>query len=304
MLHKSSEIINSTGKSLNPIILDGKKLAEKVINEVGNEIKSKNIRLKLAIVLAGENSVSESYIKSKAKKCESIGVDFEILRLEADEEKIVSKIAELNDDESINGIIVQLPLPKNVDYDRVINSVIPIKDVDSLTNYNIQEMELGNEKLVPCTPKGILKILESYNIDMKGKNVVLVGNGKLVGKPLSVMLKNRGINPVVCNSKTTNLKEECLKADILISAAGIPNIITSGMVKEGAVVIDAGTSESSGKIVGDVDFEQASKKASYITPVPGGVGPMTVAMLIDNLLVARNLQNELINEITNQRDKK
>jgi methylenetetrahydrofolate dehydrogenase (NADP+)/methenyltetrahydrofolate cyclohydrolase len=269
-------------------LLDGKLLSQQILEDIKNEIQKNKIKLKLSVILIGDEPASSVYVRVKEKACNEVGVNFELVRMpgNASEAKVISKIKELNNDKGVTGILVQLPLPEKMDADKIINTVMPSKDVDGLTAVNMEKLAQGDETLGCCTPKGIMELLEKNSINLKGKNIVLVGYGRLVGKPLGLMLKNRNLRFSVCDDQTKNLWEKTRKADILITATGVPNLITDKHVKEGAVVVDAGTAKLGDKIVGDVDFENVKKKASWITPVPGGVGPMTVAMLIRNVVNA------------------
>jgi len=268
------------------MILDGKKLADKIIKQLKNKIKIKEIKANLSVILIGNNPASEIYVKKKEEKCREAGIDFNLIKFKSNilESKIISKIKSLNKDKKINGILVQLPLPSNINLSKVINSINPKKDVDGLTEINKEKLKKGDEKLAPPTAKGILKLLEEYKMNLNNKKFALVGFGKLVGYPLSLMLKNRKLDFEVYDINTKNIKEKTKKADIIITATGVPNLIKKDWVKKGSVIIDAGTSKKNGKIVGDVDFNSVKEKVSYITPVPGGVGPMTIVMLIENII--------------------
>ncbi len=275
-------------------IIDGKGLA----GELEEKIKAKIAKLGkicLATVVVGEEPASQTYVKKKEEACKRVGIEFRIERFKEDatEREIIRKIEELNRDKEITGILVQLPLPKNINSERIINLVSPKKDVDGLTKANMQNLENGDERLVCCTPKGIIRLLEENKIDLRDKKVVIVGYGRLVGKPLSLMLKNRKIDFSICDDKTINLKENTKKADVLISAVGVPNLIREEHVKKGAVIIDAGFTKLNGKVAGDVDFDGVKEKASFITPKIGGVGPMTIVMLLENLISAKMLLNRI-----------
>jgi methylenetetrahydrofolate dehydrogenase (NADP+)/methenyltetrahydrofolate cyclohydrolase len=274
-------------------ILDGRAVSNSILEEVKSEIDSlpENApRPKLVIILVGNNPASESYVKSKGKKCAAVGIDYQQLNYGVDVtvEEILAKIGELNEDPSVHGILVQLPLPKHISQLAVIAAIDPRKDVDGFHQMSLGQMFIGGEfeGLVPCTPKGIIKLLEYYKINPSGKNVTVIGNSNIVGKPAAIMMLNRGATVTVCHSKTTDLKSHTINADIIISATGVPGLVTADMVKEGAVVIDVGCTKVGEKLVGDVDYETVEKKASAITPVPGGVGPMTVACVIQNTLLA------------------
>jgi methylenetetrahydrofolate dehydrogenase (NADP+)/methenyltetrahydrofolate cyclohydrolase len=272
-------------------IIDGKKIAEEIKQDLKKRVeifKKKRIEPKLAIILIGERSDCEIYAKSKQKACEDIGIksDLHVLPENIKEDKLIDTIDALNDDDSIHGIIVEMPLPKNLNQKTILREISPMKDVDGLNPITIGNISIGNEFLVPATPKGILRLLEEMNIPIEGKEIVIVNNSNVVGKPLALLLTNRFATVTICHVKTKDLKEHTSKADILITAVGKPNLIKVDMVKKNAVVIDAGIKKVDDKILGDVDFEKVKDIASYITPVPGGVGPMTVAMILENTLIA------------------
>jgi len=281
-------------------ILDGKKLAEEIKKELKVEVlelKKNGIVPGLAVVMVGDDEASKIYVGNKKRACEEIGINSEVYELEekTEEEKLLKLIGKLNKDETVSGILVQLPLPKQIDKEKIILAIDPKKDVDCFHPENIGKifLGLGQEKFFPCTPAGILEILKRSEIEIIGKDSVIVGRSNIVGKPLALMMINAGATVTVCNSKTKNLKEKCLGADILISAVGHAGLITADMIKQGAVVVDVGMNRNKeGKLVGDVDFLQVSKIASAITPVPGGVGLMTVAMLLCNTLRATKLANK------------
>lgn len=243
----------------------------------------------LAVVMVGENPASAIYVRNKIKACEEVGIKSYSYHLPEDTEqaRLESLIKELVDDKNIDGILVQLPLPKHIDAESVLKLIPANKDVDGFSEENVGKLCLGEEGIVACTPNGIMKMLEHYNIDTAGKKAVVVGRSNIVGKPMAMLLLNADATVTVCHSKTLNLKDECLKADILVAAVGKPKFITADMVKENAVVIDVGMNrDKDGKLCGDVDFENVKDKCSYITPVPGGVGPMTITMLMYNTLQA------------------
>lgn len=274
-------------------IIDGKEIASKLRVDIKNsveEFRSKyNRKIGLAVVLVGDDSASQVYVRNKIKACEDVGIKSYVYYIPSDIdqkqlEKIISGLAV---DDNIHGILVQLPLPGHIDSDKILG-LIPIeKDVDGFSVNNIGKLCMNEDCLVACTPNGIMKMLESEGISVKGKNAVVVGRSNIVGKPMALLLINADATVTVCHSKTADLKEECLRADILIAAVGKPKFITSEMIKEGAVVIDVGINrDSDGKLCGDVDFENVKDKCSYISPVPGGVGPMTITMLMYNTCVA------------------
>jgi len=274
-------------------LLDGKALADEILAELKNEISSKKI--KISVILAGNNPASETYVRIKEKRCREAGIGFELIRYNEDvsQEEIIDKISRLNKDKEINGILVQLPLPAHLKPDEIVNKIIPEKDVDGLTTANREKLNNGDERIVCCAPKGIVRMLERKDIELDNKRIVIVGHGFLVGKPLEAMLKNRNLNFEICDIFTKDLKERTRKADILITATGSPHLIKEDFVKEGVIIIDAGTAKLGDKIVGDVDFDDVSKKASLITPVPGGVGPMTVAMLVENIVESYKMQKNI-----------
>lgn len=273
-------------------ILDGKKIAGEIKEELKSEIlrlKEKNIFPDLAVVIVGEDSASKIYVKNKKKTCEEIGIRSRVIELpeKISENELLDLIDDLNKDEKVHGILVQLPLPEHINKERIVLAISPKKDVDCFHPENIGKVFLNDPRFLPCTPAGILEILKRYRIEILGKNVVIVGRSNIVGKPLALMLINEGATVMVCNSKTEKLKEKTLQADILISATGKAGLIKKDMVKQGAVVVDVGMNrDKEGKLVGDVDFQEISKFASYITPVPGGVGPMTIVMLMKNTVLA------------------
>ena len=274
-------------------IIDGEALSLQIQDNIKKEIKSCMIRPSVAVIQIGDNPASNSYIKRKETACNNVGVYFRLYKFDegTPELTIINKIKELNNDEYVNGILVQLPLPEQYNEKRIVNSIINSKDIDGLTDINVGRMINGKKTLVPCTPLGIMKMLEEYNVELAGKNVVIVGRGKLVGRPLITLMLAKDATVTVCHSKTTNLAEMTKLADVLVVACGVPKLITADMVKDDVVVIDAGINRVDGKLCGDVDFDEVSKKASLITPVPKGVGPMTVAMLLQNIITCYNSKN-------------
>ncbi len=268
------------------MILDGKKLKQKILDENKEIINNNNYKIKLAIILVGNNEASKIYIKNKELACNYVGikVDKYLLDEKTKEEDLIKLINKLNSDNEITGIILQSPVPSQIDFNKCSGLIDAKKDVDGFTKENIYNLYLGVDTILPCTVKGIIKLLEEYKIKISGENVVIVGRGNIVGHPLGLAMLNKDATVTIAHSKTKNLKDITKKADILISATGIPHLIKEDMIKENATIIDVGVAKIDGKIVGDVDFINVSKKASYITPNPGGVGPMTVAMIIDNLI--------------------
>ena len=276
-------------------LIDGKKLAEKVRNRLKLEVATLKKSPKLVVVLVGDNPASQIYVKNKEKYAGEVGIKSEVIRLASDvkQEKLLRIIKKLNKDKKVNGILVQLPLPKHIDEFDVINAIAPEKDVDGFTVYNKGLLSVGKPSMVPCTPLGIMEMFKEYKVKLDGKLAVVVGRSNIVGKPMAQLLLNNNATVIQCHSKTKNLSDITSKADILISAVGKKKLITEKYVKDKAVVIDVAMvrDEKNKKWVGDVDFEKVSKKASLITPVPGGVGPMTIAMLLQNTITAYKKQN-------------
>lgn len=279
------------------MIIDGKELARKTREKLKIEcdnLKKEGILSKLAVIMVGDDKASQIYVKNKSKACQEIGIKFEEYFLGNDikQEELIELIQKLNLDKLINGILLQSPIPKSLDINEAFRIILPEKDVDGFNPINVGKLCLNQETFVSCTPYGIMKMFEEYDIDLTGKNVTILGRSNIVGKPLIQCCLNKNATVTVCHSKTKDLKEHTKNADIVISAIGKAKFVTADMIKDGAVVIDVGINrDESGKIVGDVDFEKVSSKASYITPVPGGVGPMTIAMLMNNVIKATKLQN-------------
>ena len=267
-------------------ILDGKELALKIRGEIKGEVKACLIRPSLAVIQIGENEETDTYIKNKEKACSEVGIYFRHFKFDdqTPELSIINKIKELNNDEYVNGIIVHLPIPEKYNEKRILNAIINSKDIDGLTDINTGRLVNGKKTLIPCTPLAVVTLLKEYGIEFAGKDVCIVGRSKLVGRPLASILLNEDATVTVCHSKTENLKDKTSKADIVIMAAGVPNLLKGDMIKSGAVVVDVGINSQDGKLVGDVKFDEVSKKASYITPVPGGIGPMTIAMTLSNVI--------------------
>lgn len=270
-------------------LLDGKALSAKIKEELKEKnqfLKSKGIESCLAVILVGDNPASQTYVKSKAKACEECEIKSLVYHLNKNttQNELLALINTLNHDDSVHGILVQLPLPDHICKDLILESIISSKDVDGFHPINVGYLNLGLESgFLPCTPLGVMKLLKAYEIDLEGKDVVIIGASNIVGRPMATMLLNAGATVSVCHIKTKDLSLYTRQADLIIVAAGCVNLLRSDMVKEGVIVIDVGINRlESGKIVGDVDFEDVSKKSSYITPVPGGVGPMTIAMLLEN----------------------
>jgi len=275
------------------MILNGKELSNKIKMEIKSDVQSLMIKPCLAVIQVGNDDASNVYIENKKKACNEVGIYFKHIKFEefALEKEIINKIIELNNDEYVDGIILQLPLPTKFNEKRLVNFITRNKDVDGLTDSNKALLIRNNPNLIPCTPLGIMTLLKEYNISVSGKNVVIVGRSNLVGIPLFHLMLNNDATVTLCHSKTTDLINYTKNADILVSATGVANLITKDMVKKDAIVIDVGINRIDGKLVGDVDFNNVSKLASYITPVPGGVGPMTVCMLLKNTVLANKKKN-------------
>lgn len=271
------------------ILLDGKKLADSFLLDFQRRIDSlgtKGVVPGLAVVMVEGNNASEIYVRNKKSLCEKLGIKFWLHRLnnKTSSEKIVRTILKLNQDSKVHGIILQLPLPAGLDVVPLVSMISPLKDSDGLHPFNMGLLAMGRPMFVPATAQGIFKLLDRYKIKVKGKQVLMVGFGAVTGLPLSMMLANQKATVIIAQDATKNLKELASRADIIITATGKPKLIKANMVKKGVIVVDAGSSKLRGKLVGDVDFKGVSKKAKYITPVPGGVGPLTVASLIANVL--------------------
>ena len=279
-------------------IIDGKALSEKVLKEIEKEHseleKKVGRKAGLAVIIVGENPASQIYVRNKIRACEKVGFHSETIRLDENitEENLLLEIEKLNNNSNIDGILVQLPIPKHIDGLKIINAISAEKDVDGFHTTNIGKMMIGDETgFLPCTPAGVVHMFEEYNINLEGKDVLVIGQSNIVGKPMTLLLIKKRATVQVCNSKTKNLSEKLQNADVVVSAAGSPKLIKATDVKEGVVIIDVGINRVDGKLCGDVDFEEVSKKASFITPVPGGVGPMTIAMLIKNTFKSYKQKN-------------
>ena len=277
-------------------IIDGKQISLVVKQRVRSEVvrlKEKGIPVGLAVIIVGEDPASKIYVANKKKACEELGILSEEYALPetTTQEELLALIDRLNHKKEINGILCQLPLPKQFDEKRVINAISPEKDVDAFHPQNVGRIMIGDFDFVPCTPAGIMEMLAFQNIDVTGKHCVVIGRSNIVGKPMAMLLLHQNGTVTVCHSKTRNLKEITKTADILVAAVGKAKFVTADMVKDGAVVIDVGMNRVDGKLFGDVDFEAVSQKASAITPVPGGVGPMTIAMLMQNTVTAAKRQS-------------
>lgn len=274
-------------------IIDGKLVSATVREEIKEKIAEAGEKygktFKLTVIIAGNDPASEIYVRNKGKACEAVGIQSETIKLpeEISQEEIEKIVTDKVSDDSVDGILVQLPLPKTLDEKRVLKLIPPEKDVDGFTDANVGRLALfSDDALCSCTPQGMIKLLDYYDIPLKGKHAVVVGRSNIVGKPMSLMLLRHDCTVTVCHSKTENLAKYTKDADILVCAVGKKHIITADMVKDGAVVLDAGINRVDGKIYGDADYEEISKKAAYITPVPGGVGPMTITMLMYNTYLA------------------
>ena len=273
-------------------IIDGKELAQKIRGELKIEVdklRSKGIVPKLAVIMVGNDKASEVYVRNKSKACKEIGIEFDEFLLDSNikQKDLINLIHNLNERKDVNGILLQSPIPEHLNIREAFDAIDYKKDVDGFNPINIGKLAIGEETFVSCTPSGVIKMLEEYNIQIEGKRAVIIGRSNIVGKPLIQCLLNKNATVTICHSRTKNIEEITTEADILIAALGKPKFVKENMVKENAVVIDVGINRNEeGKLVGDVDFENVSKKASYITPVPGGVGPMTVAMLMNNVVKA------------------
>ncbi len=278
-------------------IIDGKAVSQFVKDEVKKEVSAlgeKGVTVGLAVIIVGNDPASRTYVNNKKKACEATGIISEEYALPEDTtmEELLALIRELNAKKSINGILCQLPLPKHLDEKIIIENIDPIKDVDAFHAVNTGHIMIGDYSFLPCTPAGIMEMLKYYNIEIEGKECVVIGRSNIVGKPMAMLLLQKNGTVTVCHSRTKNLKELTSRADILVAAVGKPYFVTADMVKDGAVVIDVGMDRNKeGKLCGDVDFAEVEKKASYITPVPGGVGPMTIATLMKNTVTAAKIQN-------------
>ncbi len=280
-------------------IIDGKAISARIKGELKQEVsalKEKGIQPGLAVVIVGSDPASRIYVNLKKKDCEELGILSREYALpeETTEEELLELIDELNWDSSINGILVQLPVPEQIDENKIIAAISPEKDVDAFHAANVGKIMIGTYNFLPCTPAGCMELIASTGVDITGKSCVVVGRSNIVGKPMAMLLLHKNGTVTIAHSKTKNLKEVCASADILVAAVGVPKLIKGDMIKPGAVVIDVGTTKMpDGKLCGDVDFEAASKVAGYITPVPGGVGPMTRVILMKNTVTAAKIQNKV-----------
>ncbi len=280
-------------------LINGKKIAEKLKAELKQKIQKTGLKPKLSLILVGNDPASQVYVRKKHEACNEIGIisDQHFFPENIKEQEILDLIEKLNKDPLVSGILVQLPLPKQINVKKVVNLISPEKDVDGFHPLNIGKSELNEQSFKPCTPLGIMKLLESVKIPLQGKNVVIVGASNIVGKPLGIMLLNKNATITYCNKYTKDLKKHTKEADILIVAVGKPKLITKDMIKKNSIIIDVGTNRlENGKLVGDVDFEEAKKIALFITPVPGGVGPMTVTCLLENTFIAEKIKQGIKEE--------
>jgi methylenetetrahydrofolate dehydrogenase (NADP+)/methenyltetrahydrofolate cyclohydrolase len=282
-------------------IIDGKAISAQIRAELKQEteelIKTHGIQPGLAVIIVGEDPASQVYVRNKHRACQEIGYRSDVYELPANttQEELNALIDSLNQDSNIHGILCQLPLPKHLDEELVINTIIPEKDVDAFHPQNVGKIMIGNYDFLPCTPAGVMEMLAYENIDITGKECVVIGRSNIVGKPMAMLLLHKNGTVTVCHSRTKDLAEVCRRADILVAAVGRANFVTADMVKEGAVVIDVGINRlENGKLCGDVNFAEVEPKASYITPVPGGVGPMTIATLMKNTLTAAKKQKMIL----------
>jgi len=275
------------------ILMKADEVREKFFSEIKKEIEEKKLKLKLVAIIAGNDCASEIYVNSKKKDCEKLGISSEIIKFSSDtsEETIISKIKELNQAKDVTGILCQLPLPPHISEKKVIEAIDPLKDADCFHPYNVGKLFLGDPVIEPCTPKGIISLLDFYNIPIEGKRVVVVGRSNIVGKPVSIMLLKRNATVTICHSKTKNISSITKEADIVVVAVGKPHFLKADMVKDGCVVVDVGihriedsSTEKGYKVIGDVDFDKVASKTYAITPVPGGVGIMTRVALMENIL--------------------
>ena len=276
-------------------IIDGRAVSETMRKKMRSRVESlglRGLRPGLAVILIGDNAASQVYVRNKAKACEDVGMHSEVFRYPDDvsETEVLEKIDELNEDRRIHGILVQLPLPKHVDNRKVLEAISPYKDVDGFHKQNVGALVTGQSDFPPCTPHGVMALLDYYQVPIEGCNAVVIGRSNIVGKPMALMLLARSATVTICTSKTRDLSQFTQLADIVVAAVGKAGLVTADMIKDGATVIDVGMNRlPSGKLAGDVDFEGVKEKAGYITPVPGGVGPMTITMLLDNTLKAAEL---------------
>ena len=275
------------------IIMDGKEVANHLYEELAARINVLNKKPSLTVILVGDNEASKIYVNNKTKACERLGIDSTVINCDKNitEEELAKIIEGLNEDENCDGILVQAPLPEHIDATKIFNLISKDKDVDGFNNYNVGALTKNSDCFIPCTVKGIGYLLDYYNISLAGKDVTVIGRSNIVGKPLASYLTNKDATVTICHSKTKDLRSKTINADIIIVATGCAHLIDDSFIKDGAVVIDVGISRVDGKLCGDVYFEKVKDKCSFITPVPGGVGPMTVAMLMNNVVEAAERRN-------------
>lgn len=279
-------------------ILNGKEFAKKVRKQVKEDVailKEKGVNPKLAVIMVGNNSSSEVYVRNKSKACEKTGIDFEefLMPENTEEKELLDLIEKLNNDDSIHGILLQSPVPKHIDINKAFRTISPKKDVDGFNPINVGNLSIGEDCFISCTPYGVIKLLEEYNIELEGKEAVVLGRSNIVGKPMAQCLLAKNATVTTCHSRTKDIDKVIKRADIVIAAIGKSKFVKKEMIKDGAVVVDVGINRlDDGSLVGDVDYEGVSEVASYITPVPGGIGPMTIAMLVSNVVKAANLTLE------------
>ncbi|MBQ2798858.1 MAG: bifunctional methylenetetrahydrofolate dehydrogenase/methenyltetrahydrofolate cyclohydrolase FolD [Ruminiclostridium sp.] len=274
-------------------IIDGKAVSAKVKEDIRAEIEREGLEVGLAVIIVGNNQASRVYVNNKKKACEVCGMkSFEYaLPEETTEEELLELIDTLNKDSKVNGILCQLPLPRHLNEEKVIEAISPLKDVDAFHAVNVGKIMIGNYAFLPCTPAGVMELIHSTGTDVSGKECVVIGRSNIVGKPMAMLLLHENATVTICHSRTKDLAEVCRRADILVSAVGKADFVTADMVKDGAIVIDVGMNRNAeNKLCGDVKYDEVAPKCSYITPVPGGVGPMTIAMLMKNTLMAKRLQ--------------
>lgn len=282
------------------IIIDGKAIAAKEKDNIRTEVEAmrkKGLVPKLVVIIVGDDLASQIYVRNKKKACEDVGIDSDLIALpeSIEESELISLVEKLNADKAVSGILVQLPLPEHISEEAVISSILPEKDVDAFHPVNVGKIMIGDYGFLPCTPAGIMSLLSHYDIDASGKNCVIVGRSNIVGKPMAMLLLHADGTVTICHSKTRDLQKICVNADILVTAIGHAKFFTTDFIKPGAVVIDVGMNrDANGKLCGDIDFENVKNVASYITPVPGGVGPMTIVTLLKNTVTACKNQNELV----------
>ena len=278
------------------VIIDGKALAKKIRSNLKvecDELKKEGITPKLAVIMVGDNPASKVYVRNKSKACNEVGIEYQeyILDEKTRQDELLDLIKRLNKDETVNGILLQSPVPEHLNINQAFKAITYLKDVDGFTPSSVGKLCIGEDTFVSCTPLGVIKMFEEYNIDLNGKDVVILGRSNIVGRPLIQCCLQKNATVTVCHSRTKSLEEHTKRADVIISAIGQPKFVTADMVKDGVVIIDVGINrDENGKLVGDVDFKNVEKKASYITPVPGGVGPMTIAMLMHNVIKATREQ--------------